>query len=311
MGGNNYTISNGNTLSLSADHADKLLRLGDGNCALLYLYALRKNGSFSSKSAAADLKRTESEIERAAQQLKEQGLLSSGSGRSLPLPAEELPEYSAEDIAESSAERGEFPAIIEEAQRILGKTLTGTDVKTLFGLYDYLKLPAEVIVLLINHCVEFTRERSGPGKLPSMRTIEKEGYIWFNKEIMTLERAEEYLRTRRAVSDATSEIKALLQINGRGLSPTERQYVESWLAMGFGSDAIGVAYDRTVVKTGGLQWKYMNSILTSWNAKNLHSVEEIMSGDHRGAPGQSASPPAADDTERLKKLLGRSADRQA
>lgn len=302
MGGNNYSLSGDINLAVSVSHADKLLRLGDGNCALLYLYALRKSGSFSASDAARDLKRTQSEIEKAAGVLRAQGLFSADAGSApLPLPADELPEYTALDIARRSKDTGDFPAVVEETQKILGKTLTGADIKTLFGLYDYLKLPAEVILLLLNHCVESARERSGPGRLPSLKTIEKEAYIWFNREIMTLEQAEDYLRAKKAMAELTTEIKQILQINGRNFSPTERQYVESWLEMGFDSEAIGLAYDRTVVKTGGLQWKYMNSILSSWNAKDLHRVDEIQRGDSKSpAPVKTA---VRDDSELFRKKL--------
>jgi DNA replication protein DnaD len=45
--------------------------------------------------------------------------------------------------------------------------------------------------------------------------------------------------------------------------------------MGFDSEAIYHAYDITVLKTGGLKWGYMNSILKSWHDKNLHTLKEI------------------------------------
>lgn len=302
-----FKLSSNISLAVSAEHADKLLALCDGTCALLYLYALRNNGSFSSKAAATALNRTEAEITKSATVLQSHGLFSPGSRSPLPAPADELPEYTAEDIALRSRENGEFPAVLAEAQKILGKTLSGADVKTLFGIYDYLRLPAEVMLLLINHCVEMTRERSGPGRLPSMKAIEKEAYVWFNREILTLELAEEYLQKRRVLAGAFGEMRRILQINGRGFTATERQYVESWLEMGFDPEAIAIAYDRTVVKTGGLQWKYMNSIIASWNTKGLRTADEIIKGDRKGIspPANAAQVAPRDDSELLKKLLSK------
>ena len=51
MDGKRYRIQGANTLSLPAEDAEKLLALGDGECALLYLYILR-NGSADGASAA-------------------------------------------------------------------------------------------------------------------------------------------------------------------------------------------------------------------------------------------------------------------
>lgn len=44
MDGKRYRIQGANTLSLPAEDAEKLLALGDGECALLYLYILRSGG---------------------------------------------------------------------------------------------------------------------------------------------------------------------------------------------------------------------------------------------------------------------------
>lgn len=311
-----YRLSGEPSLAIPSADADKLLNQSDGTATLLYLYALRQGGDFSTQSAAVALKRTETEIAKGIGTLCNLGLFKSGEVNSkLPLTADELPEYTAEDIASRAGENGEFKAIVDETQRIMGHMLTGADLKILFGIYDFLRLPTEVIFLLINHCVEETREHVGQGKLPSMRTIEKEAYAWYNREILTFERAEEFLLQKRARSGEMSDIKRLLQINGRNFSATERKYVESWLDMGFDLEALALAYDKTVVKTGNLAWKYMDSILQSWHSKNLHTAEAVTSGDvqNRNArtfvaenrqPSSSGKP--RDDTELLRKLLSQS-----
>lgn len=297
----NFRLSGGYNLAVPSDHADKLVSLGDGTSALLYLYALRENGSFTAEGAAKALCRTQAEISRSANLLSREGLLDNGEKFSAPLPSEELPQYTAHEVASIAERKNEFQAIVDETQHILGKVLTGADINTLFGLYDHLKLPAEVIFLLINYCVRFTRENLGPGKLPSMRTIEKEGYAWFNNEIVTLDRAEKYLLRKREYKSRESQIKRVLQIRDRGLSTSEKKYISSWLDMGFGLEAIEEAYDRTVLKTGKLQWKYMNSILVSWNQKGLHTTEEIEKGDIR--PGETPAIGLRSETERIRKMM--------
>lgn len=309
-----FSLSSQRALSIPIADADALLSTCDGTAALLYLYALRAGGDFTVGAAAAALKRTDGEIEKALCSLCALGIFcADGSGKApLPQPADELPEYTAEDIALRVNANGEFRAVVEETQRILGHTLTSADLKTLFGIYDYLRLPAEVIFLLINHCVESTRERLGPGKLPSMRSIEKEAYVWYNREILTLERAEDYLAREKTRRGELAELQRVLQIRDRGFSATERKYVESWLDMGFPVDSIALAYDKTVVKTGKLTWKYMDSILRSWNRKGLHTPQEIAAGDGQPRPAHGQAPAAStgadkprDDTALARKLLDR------
>ena len=308
-----YTLSGSISLAVPAQHADSLISMGDGTCALLYLYALRENGSFTAEGAAKALCRTPAEISAAAEKLRSSGLFSSEKKSFTPRPAEELPQYPTHEIIKTAKTESAFQAVIDEAQHIFGRILTGPEINTLYGLYSDLALPPEVIVLLINHCVSFTRDKFGPGKMPSMRTVEKEGYAWFNAEIITLDRCEEHLRRLSERREKSSRIKRVLQINDRGLTPSEAGFVDDWLKMGFDTEAIAEAYDRTVMKTGRLQWKYMDSILKSWNDKGLHTPEQIEKGDQRGAKTASGKPvsfadkPARSDlrseTERIREMM--------
>ena len=65
--------------------------------------------------------------------------------------------------------------------------------------------------------------------------------------------------------------------------------------MGFGPDAVGIAYDRTVLKTGKLTWGYMDKILSNWHGKGLHSSQEIMEKD--GKPDRGAALNAHKDSK--------------
>ena len=78
--------------------------------------------------------------------------------------------------------------------------------------------------------------------------------------------------------------------------------------MGFDTEALELAYDRTVIKTGNLSWAYMNSIIKSWHSKNLHTLSEITMGDApKGAKKQrkpsAGSAPTREEYERMKRYL--------
>lgn len=187
MDGKRYRIQGANTLSLPAEDAEKLLALGDGECALLYLYILRSGGVLDTAAAARALSRTGEQISSAARRLSGAGLLTAGD---VPLPGpDELPVYRTEDILRRSADDGAFRALLGECQRVLGHTLSSADLNTLFGIYDRLGMTAETILLLIHHCADKLRRRYGEGRLPTMRAIEKEAFYWANREILTAPQA--------------------------------------------------------------------------------------------------------------------------
>lgn len=272
-------------LGLGVEAADRLLACADGECALLYLHILR-TGAFSASRAARELRLGADAVARAAESLRRLGLLSAPEE---PLPGEELPEYTGADISERARSDSAFEGVIFEAQRSLGKMLSSNDLRILFGIYDHLGLPAELICLLINHCIEAYRAANGDGRTPTMRYVEKEAWFWARNEITTLAAAEEHMRRERLSQQLLGQVRDVLQIRERALTATEKKYVESWLEMGFSPEAIAVAYDRTVVGTGKLAWKYMDRIMLSWREKGLFTPEQIEQGDPRHAPGRSGS----------------------
>ena len=199
--------------SLDNSIADALIAAHDGDVALLYIYLCRR-GDGDMEQAARELCRTMNEISAAREKLQRMGLIPGQEG-SVPLtgpdirpaPAEELPEYETEDLVRRSREDAGFSAIVAEAQKVLGHVLSSSDLKRLFGIYDYLALPPEVILMLLNHCVFISQ-----GRRPSMRFIEKEAFTWANREIMSLEQAEEYIRSSRQRREDVSRLKESLGI---------------------------------------------------------------------------------------------------
>lgn len=283
---------------------DKLIAAHDGDTALLWLWLCR-SGVYNGDRAAEELCRTLGEMDRAYEKLCRMGLypITPDRKETPPTPAEELPQYTVNDVLRRSSEDGSFKAVLQEAERVLGRSLSSPDMKILFGIYDYLALPTEVIFVLLNYCTELYRQKYGPGRLPSMRSIEKEAYSWANNEILTLEQAEEFIEESRSRRSRAEEIKAALGIRGRELTPTERKYVFSWLDMGFSVDALSVAYDRTVTNTGSLKWNYMNKIVSSWHQKGIHTVQEIEEKDRRTpTPSKNTEPNAPASQAELARL---------
>lgn len=272
---------------LTEDKLDKVIRSGSGDVALLFLHIL-KSGRFSQSAAARDTGMSRERVSAAAAILKGLGI----ALQEEHLESETMPEYSPADIVVRVQRDASFEGLVEETQHKLGKLLSTADMKILFGIYDHLGMPAEVIMLLISHCIENIRERYGPGRMPTMRQIEKEAWFWAGQEICTYEAAEEHIRREAERKSLVFRIAQLLQIKGRELTPGERRYIDSWLDMGFGPDEMAIAYDRTILGTGKLAWKYMNKILCSWHEKGLHTVEAIRHGDSRGRKNAEDIPKA-------------------
>lgn len=295
-------------LAVPVPTADLLLGAGSPEAALLYLYILRRGGELDMNAALEALPMTRAALAAAAETLTKLGILSPGT--KAPLPAQELPDYPARDVVRRTAEDPAFLDLLQETQSVLGRVLTTADVKKLFGIYDNLALPVEVIALLIHHCKESHDARWGGEKNLGFAAIEKEAYAWFNRELLTYEQAEQYLAELESRRSRMGVIRRRLGIQNRKLSPSEEKYLSEWLGLGFDADAIEEAADRTIRNTGELRWRYMNSIVQSWHKKGLHTMDEIERGDtkpsdrRRGKPaGEESRKADQNATEQLERLL--------
>jgi DNA replication protein DnaD len=74
--------------------------------------------------------------------------------------------------------------------------------------------------------------------------------------------------------------------------------------MGFSMDAIAIAYDRTCVNTGGMNWAYMNRILTRWYEAGLITVEQIQTNDQKpNVPKGASGKLGAAELEAMQRVL--------
>lgn len=289
-------------LAVPQRDADRLLEAGDGDAALLYLYLVKSGGVLDEEQAAGALRLSVRAVRAVALRLERMGLLDAGG--SDIRPAREIPEYQAADVVRRSQSDPAFRDLVKEAQTALGRLLSSTDLKKLFGIYDDLALPPEVIMLLVHHCRQEHDERYGASRPLGFAAIEKEAYSWFDREIVTYEQAEAWLEELDRRKSLTGQIQQSLGIRGRDLTATERKYINAWIELGFGPEALALAADRTVTNTGSLKWKYMDSIVRSWHGKGLHTVPEIEKGDRKsgGRTARQTAASAATDAQELERL---------
>ena len=272
----------GGVISMTDAAADRLIRAGSGEAALLYLYLLRRGGVFEADGVRKALGWTAEQVRGAYQALANLGLVDKEADLApTPTPPEPdgPPDYTAADIARELEGNSPFPALVRELERRLGRVLSTADLKLLYTIYDYLALPAEVVLLLTTWCIEETERKYGPGRRPRMSQIRKEAFVWHRLGVDTPEAADAHVRTLSALRDREKSILPRLGIAGRLPVEAERKYISSWVEMGFDDDAIALAYERTVLKKGSLVWPYMNSILKSWHQKGLHTLQQIKEGD--------------------------------
>ena len=266
---------------LPAQQADRLIGRGDGDAALLYLCLLRADRGVTAQELQRRLKWGQLRLHAAETALQELGLIDRPPEQKPPEPAQERPVYTADDLTDLLTGDAGFRMLVPQTEEKLGKRLKTADLQILAGLYDDLGLPADVIYLLVCHCVARSEERYGPGRRPTLRQIEKEGYHWAQRGLFDQESASRYLRDWNVRRSAMSRYMQVLGLGDRRPVESEERYIADWMDKGFPPETVALAYDKTVFYKKELNWRYLNGILRRWHENGWHTEEEVRQGDSR------------------------------
>ena len=266
---------------LPAQQADRLIGRGDGDAALLYLCLLRADRGVTAQELQRRLKWSQLRLHAAETALQELGLIDRPPEQNPPEPAQERPVYTADDLTDLLTGDAGFRMLVPQTEEKLGKRLKTADLQILAGLYDDLGLPADVIYLLVCHCVARSEERYGPGRRPTLRQIEKEGYHWAQRGLFDQESASRYLRDWNVRRSAMSRYMQVLGLGDRRPVESEERYITDWMDKGFPPETVALAYDKTVFYKKELNWRYLNGILRRWHENGWHTEEEVRQSDSR------------------------------
>ena len=195
--------------------------------------------------------------------------------RQSPKAAEpKKPSYTMAEIDAVAAKNKAISGMFYQAETILQKVLTQSDMELLYSFVDWLGLPVEVIIMLLSYAAK--RGKCG------RRYLEKMAIDWADRGIDTFEAAESYVMELEAYDSAEQKVRRVLGIHDRALTPTEKKYIKSWLGnAAIPLDLLPLAYDRTVAYTGKLSYSYMDSILQDWAKNGITDEQQVKEHDQK------------------------------
>lgn len=285
-------------VTISQTDARKLLSAASPDGALLYIYLQSGNRL---ETAEKDLNMNPSRLNCAAAMLRQLGLLP--QERAAAIAPGERPAYSDEDVYKMMDYDPSFKGLYEEVQRLLGRSLNTEELKILLGFVRYLGFDYDVISVLVNYC-KARSEQKGRRRRISLRTIEQEAYAWAERGIDTVEEAAAFIQVQNQRTSRIGRLMQAMQIYGRNLTAAEERYANAWLDMGMEDEVIAMAYERTCLNTGGLNWAYMNKILQRWHSQGLHTAEEVRTGDQRcGSSANGQRQLDADEVAAIRRMM--------
>ena len=273
---------------------DRYIKTADGDQLKVILWLLRNNGrSYSAEEIGEAVGLNGAQAERAVQFWVQNGLLqkeeaplsttlqpaaaaAAAVAASTPAPAARpaaprrmlRPDgvYISELVETSPTIR----RLVEEAESMLGKTLSPALSGTLIQAHEDYGLPCEVILMLVAYANKIGRANTS--------YIESTVRNWADSNILSIEAAEEKLRELDETAIAWKRCEqAFGRTSRRAPSRNEGQYAHRWVCeWGMPDELLNEAYNRCVDNTGKVNMKYINAILERWHKSGIRTLKEAV-----------------------------------
>ncbi len=184
------------------------------------------------------------------------------------IDADEAPFYSSADLAAAAEKEPDFKNLVSFAEERLEKVMNTSELARLYSFLDYLKMPLDVVMLVIEDCASRGKK--------SLRYITKLLSVFQDDGIDTYEKAEEYFVRRNERNVYENFIRALFGLGTRKLTKAEEECLDLWQKkFCYGEEILTAAFEKTANAAKNPSIKYMHKILENWFANGVTRVEEI------------------------------------
>ncbi|NLP47100.1 MAG: DnaD domain protein [Epulopiscium sp.] len=198
-----------------------------------------------------------------------------------PISIQSKPQYGPKELS-IYRKTPEIDQLFKIAERYLGRMLTQQDLSTLYSFYDWLRLPIEVIEILLEHCISNGHR--------NMRYIEKVAINWAEDGVFTIDQA----KARAYIFNTEyRKIMKAFGLSQRDPAPVEVNYMKKWLTeYDLPLPIILEACKRTIENTGKPTFAYADSIITHWHQNKVKQWEDIKKLDETYFQKKNTSKPS-------------------
>lgn len=175
---------------------------------------------------------------------------------------------SSEQIMTRCKEDPEILAMFSDIEKMLGKTLGYDSRSTLLMMHDHYGLPIEVIYMLVDYCKSVGKS--------GFSYISKVGKTWGEKEIDTIEKADEQIKILNFCNKLWKEFAEMAGIQNPRPSSSQSAYLRTWsVELKFNVEMIYLAYEEMLNHSSKISFPYMNKILMNWHSKGIKTPDDI------------------------------------
>ncbi|MCD8019424.1 MAG: DnaD domain protein [Clostridiales bacterium] len=283
------------TTILPNDFIDHYMIKADGEYVKIYLLILRLTNSglpIEVERLADTLELTQKDVIRALKYWEKEGLLELSEKEKAPAPKDtpvsftilQAPAKTNKSMSEleQSIKNTNLEQTLYMAETYLGRPLSNSELNTFCYIADSLHFTSELLEYLIEYCVSRNKK--------SVRYMESVAINWFGQGIDSVKKAKE------ASSQYTQNVFPVMKAFGfanRNPGPAELDYIKKWNTLGFDTDIIVEACNRTILQTHQASFPYATRILTEWKNAGVHTMADIKALDSRYHATVGANRPAS------------------
>ena len=175
--------------------------------------------------------------------------------------------YSSGELADAMEGNEDFASLVDFASKKLGKMLTPAEQSNLFILVDMLSMPCDLIMAIIEYCIERGKK--------SVKYIERTAEKLSEEGIDTYKKFEKYLRGKEKQQELEEKVKKIIGAQDRALTKGEKTVIEGFLNDGIDIELISLAYEKTINNISKPSLSYMSKIVDNWKSKGIKSAADL------------------------------------
>lgn len=180
--------------------------------------------------------------------------------------AKSIMRYSNKEIMEKVKKNAELKTLFDQAERIFGRLINGSETAGLLNLYEYYGYDVPSILMLIDFCVSI-----GKPRIAYIETVAKD---WFSRGICTYAQVESEIAEQEKQHDVNVRFARVLGIEGK-LTKKQEEMFAQWNSWGFGADMVDLAGERCRENKNKTDVRYINGILSRWKESGIATPEDV------------------------------------
>lgn len=285
-------IWSGGVFNVPAALSDKYIKLASEYQLKALLLVLSSNGKNSSEQIAKKLGLTSADVQELMEFWIAEGVVSADGKATeqpayAPKPEPEAPvtekkevkkvsltapTLQPKDIVAAARENPEIGELLNEAQVVLGRTISHSESEMIVNMVNFYGMRSEIVLMILEYC----RSLKEKDKSRNIGTayILKIAQNWMEEGIDTIADAEEKLQSLEKSDRVWHEISAMAGIMHKKPTVKQREMVLGW-SNDFSMDMIAIAIDRMKENTDSPKLSYVDKILKSWKEKGISTPAQV------------------------------------